>query len=265
MAELDEQELERTLSELGSRLDYPTADIWPAVRRRISEHARRPWWSALRERPLVPVFATLLVLLVAGLALSSDLVADAERVLGVRGIQIFPTKATPSVAPSPAAPRFPGQLVPSLADASRQVGFTVRAPTALGQPDAIYVESGPARVTLVYRTPGAGQRAGIPESPVVPGVSAVVVELNAMFDPNLLGKVVGPGTTMENVVVNGRPGVWLAGQPHQVFYREANGNIQQETLRLAGNTLIWDDAGIAYRIEAALSRDAALAIAASFQ
>jgi hypothetical protein len=267
MAELDERDLERTLSELGDRLAYPTADIWPAVRQRISERRARPWVSRLGVSsfgPLVPIFATVVVILVAFFALSPNLIADAERVLGVQGIQIFPTKATPSVAPSAPA-QFPGQRAASLADASKQVGFTVRAPTALGEPDAIYVESGAGRVTLVYRTPGAGQRAGIPESPVLPGVSAVVVELKGSFEPSLLGKVVGPGTTMENVVVNGQPGVWLAGQPHLVFYRETSGNIQQETLRLAGNTLVWNESGLAYRVEAPISRDGALAIAATFR
>jgi hypothetical protein len=265
MADLDERDFERTLVDLGGRLAYPSADLWPAVRRRIVTRSDRSWWSAPRARPFVPVFATLLVILVAAFALSPDLVADAERVLGVRGIQIFPTKATPSVAPSPAAQQFPGQRALSLADASKQVGFPLRAPAALGEPDAIYVESGPGRVTLVYRTPGAGQRAGIPESPVLSGVSAVVVELNASFEPNLLGKVVGPGTTIENVVVNGQPGVWLAGQPHQIFYRETNGNIQPDTLRLASNTLVWNERAVAYRIEAQLSRDDALRIAASFR
>lgn len=264
MSEIGERDLERTLGELGERLAYPTADLWPAVRRRITERRARSWWSSLRARPLVPALATLLVILVVAFALSPELVANAERVLGVPGIQIFRTTATPTTLPR-ATPAFPGQRALSLTDASRQAGFPVRAPAALGEPDAIYVEIGPARVTLVYRTPGAGQRAGIPESPVMAGVSAVVVELNGTLEPNLLGKVVGPGTTMENVTVNGHPGVWLAGQPHLIFYREANGNIQQETLRLAGNTLVWDESGIAYRIEAQISRDDALRIAATFR
>src|SRR5690349_5249957 len=117
MAELDDRDLERTLVELGGRLAYPSADLWPAVRQRIAARGERSWWSALRARPLVPVLATLLVILVAAFALSPEIVADAERVLGVPGIQIFPTKATPSVAPSPIAQQFPGQRAVSLADA----------------------------------------------------------------------------------------------------------------------------------------------------
>jgi len=49
------------------------------------------------------------------------------------------------------------------------------------------------------------------------------------------------------------------------FYRDASGIIQTETLRLAGNTLIWEQDGVTFRLEAQVSREDALRIAASFR
>jgi len=81
----------------------------------------------------------------------------------------------------------------------------------------------------------------------------------------VMGKVVGPDTTLEQVTVDGAQGFWLAGAPHQFFYRDAYGNFIQETLRLAENTLIWERNGTIYRLEAQVSKVDALRIAASFR
>ena len=79
MAErLDDRDLERTLSDIGTRLGGTKRDLWPAVRTRIAERRARPWWSRLSiERgALAPVAATLAVILVAALLLTPR-VADA--------------------------------------------------------------------------------------------------------------------------------------------------------------------------------------------
>ena len=48
MAErLDDRDLERTLSDIGTRLGGTKRDLWPAVRTRIAERRARPWWSRL--------------------------------------------------------------------------------------------------------------------------------------------------------------------------------------------------------------------------
>ena len=58
---------------------------------------------------------------------------------------------------------------------------------------------------------------------------------------------------------------YLSGQPHQFFFFDPAGNLQPETLRLAGNTLLWDQDGYTYRLEAQVSRDEAVRIASSFR
>ena len=97
------------------------------------------------------------------------------------------------------------------------------------------------------------------------GVSAVVVEFRGSFDQNVMGKAVGPGTTLESVAVNGTPGFWLEGAPHQVFYRDPAGSFVQETLRLAENTLLWESGGITYRLEAQVAKAEALRLAGTFR
>jgi hypothetical protein len=155
----------------------------------------------------------------------------------------------------------------TLADARLRADFPVRVPAdpRLGTPDEVYRDGADAsgarqRISLVY-----GQRADIPISHE-PGVSVLVVEFRGGFDENLTGgKGVGPDTKIESLSVNGGRGLWLEGAPHLFFYRDASGIIQTETLRLAGNTLIWEQDGVTFRLEAQVSREDALRIAASFR
>jgi hypothetical protein len=149
-------------------------------------------------------------------------------------------------------------------DAARaRLRFTPRVPSAaeLGAPDDVFVETvGTSdRLTLVYR-----QRAGIPVSSEA-GVSALVVEVRGTIDEALFAKATGPGTRIEGVNVNGAAGYWLEGAPHLFFYRDPSGNVVNDTLRLAGNTLVWVQDGITIRLEAQVSKEAALRFAATFR
>jgi hypothetical protein len=260
---LDDRELERTLSDIGTRLDGPRRDIWPAVRARIAERSAQPWWSRLSfdGRTLAPIGATLAVILVAVFVLTPAFVGAIEHLLNIPGVQIFRISTTPTPMPTIAASTsFPGQRATSVAEASRLAGFQVREPTALGAADEIYVELAPVRVTLVYRS-----RQGLPIT-ALPGISALIVEFKGSLDAPILGKAIGPGTTLEAVPLSsGNAAYWLAGQPHQFFYRDAAGNIQPDTLRLAGNTLLWDANGITYRLEAQVSREEAVRIASTLR
>jgi hypothetical protein len=262
MPELDDRDLEAALSDIGKRLAYPETNVWPAVRARITSQRKRPWWSSFggSRFTLAPVAATLAVMLVATFALTPALVSVAEQVLGLPGAQIFRVLETPSPKPatSPVV-TFAGERAASLADASRIAGFRVQWPGALGTPDEIYVETSPVRVTLVYRS-----RPGVPAT-AIPGVSALVVQFPGRIDQAVLGKTAPPNTTVETVPVSGSLGYWLSGQPHQVFYFDASGNFREESLRLAGNTLLWEAGGVTYRLEADVTKEEAVRIATSFR
>lgn len=261
MAErLRDDELAALLADVGSRIAYPRAALAARVRLRLADRPR-----AARRRTLgtlAPALATLLVLL-GVVALASPAVrATAREILRIGGIEILPV---PTLSPRPSPSAFPlsiGGRRMTLDEARRAVGFAVRVPGApvLGAPDEVAVDTTPVpRVTLVYR-----QRAGIPVSPQA-GVAALVVELQAEIEPAFFGKAVGPGTTVEPVSVNGVPGYWLEGAPHVFFVRTADGQIRDEALRLAGNTLVWVQDGVTYRLEAQIPLEEALRIAASFR
>ncbi|MFI5281734.1 MAG: hypothetical protein ACHQ0J_01220 [Candidatus Dormibacterales bacterium] len=170
---------------------------------------------------------------------------------------------TPSPLPSGVLGAGLGLGSPTtLAGAQSQVSWKVSVSTALGQPDAVYVQlppEGPAQgeVTLVYSA-----RAGIPVSSYS-GVAALITEARGTVDQNFFGKMLGPGTTLEQVTVAGAQGYWIAGQPSVFFFIDAEGNFRSETVRLATNTLILDDHGTIFRIEGDMTKAQALAIAAS--
>jgi hypothetical protein len=259
---LDDRDLDRVLSDIGTRLDGPKRDMWPAVRARIVERRVQPWWSRLvmDRQTFAPIAATLAVILVVAFALTPSVVDALEHLLNIPGVQIFQIPNTPTPMPSGARVSFPGQRAASVAEASRLAGFQVREPAALGAADEIYVELAPVRVTLVYRS-----RQGLPVT-AVPGIGALIVEFKGSLDAPILGKAVGPGTTLEAVPLSGGTAAyWLAGEPHQFFYRDSTGATQPDTLRLAGNTLLWDAGGTTYRLEAQVTREEAVRIASSFR
>jgi hypothetical protein len=258
---MDDRDLERTLSDIGARLDVPRRDLWPAVRSRIAERRATPWWSRLPFgwRSFAPVAATLAVILAVAFLFTPPVADALGHLLSLPGIQIYRVPQTPSARPNASAPTFPGQRVASAAEASRIAGFTVRMPAGLGDPSAIYVETAPVRVTIVY--------ASVPGIPVSPqaGVSAIVVEFKGTIETQIMAKAVGPGTTLDAVPLGSGVAYYLAGQPHQFFFRDPTGLVQPETLRLAGNTLLWQEDGTTYRLEAQVGRDEAVRIASTLR
>ena len=258
---LDDRDLERILTDIATRLDGPKRDMWPAVRTRIDERRAQPWWSRLGmdRRTLAPIAATLAVILVAALLLTPRIADALGHLLSIPGVQIYQVPQSPTARPNASAPTFAGQRVATAAEASRIAGFTVRTPAALGEPSAIYVETAPVRVTIVYASVK-----GIPVSAQA-GVSAIVVEFKGTIETQIMAKAIGPGTFLDAVPLGNGVAYYLSGQPHQFFFRDPAGNLQPETLRLAGNTLLWEQDGYTYRLEAQVSRDEAVRIASSFR
>lgn len=250
-----DDELEAALRDIGTRLDYPAPTAMAsAVRARLRAPRRTGWRPFFGPAAMTAV----LVLLIVG-AVASDLPANAVDFFRLRGIDIFPVPSIPATLPPPKI-TFGGDRV-TLAEARSRVHFTVQVPAELGSPDDVYVETvgTTERLTLVYR-----QRPGIPVSETA-GVSALVVEVGGTIDAQLLGKGTGPDTPVEPVNVGAARGYWIAGAPHLFFYRDPSGSAVQETLRLAGNTLVWEQGSVTMRLEAQVSKDQALRIAASFR
>lgn len=255
-----DSELEAALREVGARLAYPpAADLLPAVRARIERRAATGFWELLWSPRLAfaPALATVALLAAVTLAFQ-PVAATAAEALGLRGITIFRAPETPPPA-SGKAILADARLVGSVAEASREAGFAVVVPSALGQPDEVYVRTSRqgAQVFLVY-----GARSGIAVSPRT-GVSVLVTEVRGSVETALLGKVTGPGTRTEELTVNGGRGIWIEGAPHQFFFRAPNGDIVVDALRLAGNVLVWEQGTVLVRIEADIVKGEALRIASS--
>ena len=253
-----DEELEAALRDIGAHLDYPRpVAMASAVQARLRA-PRRPTWRL----SFAPALATAVVLAIVIALAIPDARAAAREFLHLRGIDIFPVSSLPATLPPPKV-TFSGDRV-TLDEARTRIRFAPRLPSdaRLGAPDDVYVESvgNSDRLTLVYR-----QRAGIPVSAEA-GVSAVVVEVRGTIDENLLlGKAATPGTTVEPVTVSGARGYWIEGATHLFFYRDANGNAVQDTMRLAGNTLVWEQGDVTMRLEAHVSKDEALRLGSSFR
>ena len=149
----------------------------------------------------------------------------------------------------------------TLDEARTLVSFQIQVPVALGPPDDVYLQENTppgGQVALLY-----APRAGLPPASTT-GVAVLLTEFQASFEaggPILKG--LPPGTRLEEVSVNGARGYWIDGDPHVFFFKDAHGRIQTESTRLAANVLLWESGALTLRLESALDRDAALAIANS--
>lgn len=268
---LGDRELEAALRDVGARLRYPpSADLLPAVRARIEAERAGGLWALLRSprAALVPALATLALLLAVTLAFQ-PVAATAAEALGLGRLIIFRSAATPLPAPTRSAQTPAPQSavladarrVASVEEASREAGFAVLVPTALGVPDEVHVRSSSqgATVFLVYVP-----RPDIPAAKQT-GIGVLVTQVAGAVETAFLGKVLPPGSRVEELTVNGRRGVWIEGAPHQMFFRAANGQVVADTLRLAGNVLAWDQGSVFIRLEADLPKDRALAIGSSMR
>jgi hypothetical protein len=272
MADAD---LERALTGLGRHVEFPaTPDLAAAVVRRVQEPKRSSIFSWSWPRALA--VAAVVVLAVAGAALLASPEARqavADR-LGIGAVSVVhvpevPTpepSPRPAVVPTPEPSRFPtpspvpgaglglGTRV-SLDEARARFGAAVLVPD-LSAPDAIYVM--PNEVTLVY-----APRPGLPASAQTRGLGLIMTQFRASIDQTLLGqKGLGPNTRLEEVQIAGKRGLWIDGAPH-LFLRATGGVIRDYPPRLAGNTLLWEQDGVTFRLESALDRDAAIRIAES--
>ena len=68
------------------------------------------------------------------------------------------------------------------------------------------------------------------------------------------------GTTYERLTVGDDAGFWLSGDPHIFFWDGPNGFVE-DPRRWVGDTLLWSDGEITFRLETSLGRDAAIRLA----
>ena len=227
-------ELERRLTELGGEIAYPSTPRF--------DHAfdRRRAWRP-RSRPLAIAFAALVVIAAGVLAFSPGARSAFLEIFHIRGATVESVETLPKVP----VQRFDfGERV-SRAEAERRAGFEL---VDVGKPDAIFVRRGSV-VSLVY---------GSVQEPRL-----VLTELRGSVWGGFVKKAAGAGTRVEEVDVDGEPGLFVSGDEHYVMFRNANGQIDDETTYLAGTVLLWNRGPLLLRLEADLTRHEAVELARS--
>ena len=254
-------DLEDQLSSLGVAIEWPATPphLWGGVARSVTEGRRVRWipsrW-ALAAAAVVVIAASLLAYTPTRDAIAGWLNLHTV----IHRVQTVPT---PSPLPSGGVGARLGLGTETTLDgAQRQVRWNIVVPSTLGAPDQVFIQlppNGPSggEVTLVYVSRTDIRPAGVTD------VSVLVTEARGQVNEQYFGKVLGPSVTIEQVSVNGHAGWWISGQPHDFAFTDAQGNFYSETLRLATNTLIFDDNGTLVRIEGDMTKAQAIEIARS--
>jgi hypothetical protein len=286
LAHLTEPELEDALRDLGRTLAWPAVEPSPGAdpaaraRRRIEAEALgptiRPWWRPAR-RPFGSSLglAVVAVLLIAAIAAAIG--------FGLPGIRIIfaPASTAPSasIAPSGSLGGFPSlpSVTPSpsptvgplgwtlglglpipIQDAEAAVDVPVRLPPAsLGPPATAWILDG--RLTLVW--PDGPDLPALRE----PGIGLILGEFRGSVDPGYFQKILGPATTIEPVLVGAAHGYWITGEPHEIVFVNEHGDPVFDSRRIVGDTLLWSEGEVTFRLETNLGRDASIALGESLR
>lgn len=247
--------LEIALADLAAAVRFPpTPALAAEVASRLERQPAFGWW------PWPGSVRRSVVLAVAGLLTMAG-VAGAIG-LGIGAIQIRFADGTPLPTPGGSVANRGFGSETTLGAAQSAVPFAIRLPTepALGSPDAVFLSNVPqgGTVTLAW-----GERPGFPADDA--GNGLVMTQFSADIGPEAFEKMVTQGTRVEPVQVNGQPGWWVEGGTHAFFYRDASGRYVDTTLRLVTSALIWEEDGLALRVEGAPDLEAALRVASSLE
>jgi hypothetical protein len=258
---VDEKDLEQRLRELRPYLDYPpTPNLVVAVRARLVTVPRRPWWSSVAIPRRLALAAAAVLIVIGGLLAIPQTRDTIAHWFGVKGVIV---NTVPSLPPGPLGQDLRLGYRTTLPGASAAARFQVLVPTnsTLGEPDEVWFNQAVpgGEVSFVYHT-----KTGLATSSKT-DVAILVMEIQGTTEKGYFGKMIGPDTKLTEVTVNGGPGYWLEGSPHIFFYTDASGAFHDDNLRLATNTLIWQQGDRTIRIEGPLTKAQALQIAASMR
>ena len=240
-------ELEHALVALGHELAVPEApDLAPRVLAALEAPAR-----PARMRLAVVLVAVLVAVLLAALAIP-DARSALARFFHIGAARIEVVDELPAVEPQPPEldlePAL-GERV-TLAEARRRAGYDLLELDEA--PDRVYL--GPRdSVWFLYGRPDA-VRLLVAQTPKL-----------SIDEAFIFKKLASVGTNVETVSVRGKPAYFLSGEPHEVILLDQYDLPVQETLRLARNTLLWEEDGRTLRLEGNLSRAEAVAIAESLR
>jgi hypothetical protein len=231
-------ELEQQLEELGARLALPPApNVVPGALARLPARPRRRYPA---KRTLAVALGVLL-LLAAGVMAAPPSREVILRILGLRGVRI---ERVPHLPPRRVGAGLGlGQRIP-LNHARRAATFAALLP--------------PGSAVAYLGHDVAGGRVSLLVGRVL------ILEFRGRSLPFIF-KTIGPGTRVKQLQINGNPGVYLSGAPHQVLFESQTGAIEADRVRVAGNVLIWQHRSVTIRIEGTRTLGQALAVARSLR
>lgn len=220
----------------------PTPDLRGRAADRLVAPPRRWWWPAAGRAPRAVVLALVATLLLAATATALVLVLP--------GLRITTVPVLPSAEPLAARLALGEPIGPETVGAG--------VPVVLGAPDEAYVVGDHEVLSLVYAA-----KDELPEM-TGSGIGLLVQVMDGALDREQVEKLVAErGTNVTRVEVNGDAGFWIDGLPHLVRYTDAAGDERSQRTRLVGDTLVWEHAGVLYRIESGLGLEETLRIAES--
>jgi hypothetical protein len=235
--------LDAALHALAADLDFPpTPEMRGAVVARIGAPARRGWWPRSVPRALALAIVVLLLAVAAVTAI----------VLAVPGLRLtlVPALPTPGVPDGPLATRF------ALGEPLSPETVAVGIPAGLGPPDEAYVLRDHEVLSLVYAAGG-----DLPEVADT-GIGLLIQVIDGALDRERVEKLaLESGVSVTAVEVNGAAGYWIEGRPHLIRFLNRDGTPSSEGTRLVGDTLVWEEGGVLYRIESGLGRRGTLRMA----
>jgi len=257
---MQDRELERELRELGSLIDYPpTPNVARAARNVLDEAANEQSRRLRRAFPTMrwAAVAAAFVLVVAVPTLSPGLRATVSDWFVAEDFQSTgidagsperqseagaPAAGVSKSATTPAqALQFSGERI-SVREAQARMDGTLILPRTpeLGKPEEIYTVGTASKegVMLVYKY-------GLPPLGDT-GIHLVLTEVPGDLEPAYLTGRTTAGSKFDRVSVDGNPGYWRSA-----------GN------RLPGQTLLWEQGGVALRLEANVKKEQAIRIAES--
>ena len=242
------------LSDLSAHLRAPARDLVPVVVARI-ERGHEPAAERPSGRPRVLALAAAAAAVVAVVLAVPPSRHAVARWFGLGAVQVT---RVPSVPETVGTALHLGRQV---AVDDLAVDPPVVAPPALGAPATAFVgEPADDAVTLVW--------APDEDLPTVghTGLGALLTRFGGTVDRPLVEKQVTPTTTVTPTTVDGQNAFWITGAPHAFAYLDSRGRIRPDSTRLVGgNTLLWADGRVTYRLETGLDLDRARALAESLQ
>jgi hypothetical protein len=212
-------------------------------------------------------------LLIAGVLLIPSTRETVADWFGVPGIEIQFTdddEPTPTIAATPTQDLglLLGEAV-TLEEARQRVGFDIAIPEApgLGMPDEVYIRLRPGGDQVVFLY---GARPGFPAAAET-GIGLLLIQFEAPDGAFWGVKQVSGSNDVRPVDVNGEDALWVGGShllmiapnPDPVSVQQPMPDVDDLVTRPSANVLLWDDNGITYRVESALSRQASIALAES--